>query len=126
MSIESPVKFLTQSLVAIALVLSSSGNAIAQVSGTALGLAATYDFNLDNSGRTTFYVGPKIELLNASGPNINVSQTKIGLIAGSDFQVSDDFTVGANVTLNLSTSSNIVGLPAGSSLQLGIRAAYQF
>jgi acetyltransferase-like isoleucine patch superfamily enzyme len=123
-----------------------------QNSGTAFGLAATYDFKLDDSGRSTAYIGPKIEFGSASGqvtaagtpvPNtkINVNQTKIGIIGGGDFAVSDDFTVGANVTLNLSNSVDVTPAPGfsagglnlnnfsrstGSSIDFGIRAAYRF
>jgi hypothetical protein len=72
---------------------------------------------------------------------INVNQTKIGLIGGGDFAVTDDFIVGANVTLNLSNSVDVTpgfgfssggvnlnnfSRSTGSSIDFGIRAAYRF
>jgi hypothetical protein len=126
-----------------------AGTLTNQNSGIAYGLAATYDIKLDENGRTTAYIGPKIEFSSASGAltaagisfpgtNINVNQTKIGLMAGGDFAVSDDFTIGANTTLNISNSiSGNASVPGGSgslndfqttgsSLEFGIRAAYRF
>jgi Opacity family porin protein len=122
-----------------------------RLSGTSFGLAATYDFKLDPQGKSTAYVGPKLSFSSASGPatfngndiqgsNIDVSETKIGLVAGADYGISDNFTIGANVTYNLSRSVNssgsinFLGLPdvstnvrpAGSSLDFGLRASYRF
>lgn len=122
-----------------------------RLSGTSFGLAATYDFKLDSQGKSTAYIGPKLAFSSASGPatfngndlpgsKIDVSETKIGLVAGADYGISDNFTIGANVTYNLSRSVNASGSinffgipninnnvqPAGSSLDFGVRAAYRF
>jgi Opacity family porin protein len=118
--------------------------------GTSFGLAATYDFKLDSQGKSTAYIGPKIAFASASGPgtingvdiagsNLNVSETKIGLVFGADYGISDDLTIGANFTYNLSRSVNVSGSlgvdngnisnavqSTGSSLDFGIRAAYRF
>lgn len=120
-----------------------------QNSGIAFGLAATYEYK-DLGDRLKSYIGPRIEFSSASGPltaggtsftgtNINVNQTKIGLIAGTDYEVSDDFTIGASSTFNFSNSIsgnysdpngsqslNNVAQPSGSSLEFGIRAGYRF
>jgi Opacity family porin protein len=122
-----------------------------RLSGTSFGVAATYDFKLDPQGKSTAYIGPKLSFSSASGPatfngndlpgsKIDVSETKIGLVAGADYGISDNFTIGANVTYNLSRSVNASGSinflglqninnnvqPAGSSLDFGVRAAYRF
>jgi acetyltransferase-like isoleucine patch superfamily enzyme len=119
--------------------------------GTSFGLAATYDFKLDQQGKSTAYIGPKIAFSSASGPatingadiagsNLNVSETKIGLVFGADYGISNDLTIGANFTYNLSRSVNTSGSfgvvngningvtqsAGGSSLDFGIRAAYRF
>jgi Opacity family porin protein len=122
-----------------------------RLSGTSFGVAATYDFKLDPQGKSTAYIGPKLAFASSSGPatfngadipgsNLNVSETKIGLVAGADYGVSDNFTIGANVTYNLSNSVNasgsinFLGIPdiannvrsTGSSLDFGVRASYRF
>jgi Opacity family porin protein len=128
-----------------------SGLIGSRLSGTSFGLAATYDFKLDPQGKSTAYIGPKLAFSSASGPatfngndiqgsRIDVSETKIGLVAGADYGISDNFSIGANVTYNLSRSVNASGSinflgipninnnvqPAGSSLDFGVRAAYRF
>lgn len=122
-----------------------------RLSGTSFGVAATYDFKLDPQGKSTAYVGPKLAFASSSGPatfngadipgsSLNVSETRIGLVAGADYGVSDNFTIGANVTYNLSNSVNasgsinFLGIPdiannvrsTGSSLDFGVRASYRF
>jgi Opacity family porin protein len=122
-----------------------------RLSGTSFGVAATYDFKLDPQGKSTAYIGPKLAFASSSGPatfngadipgsNLNVSETKIGLVAGADYGVSDNFTIGANVTYNLSNSVNASGSinylgisdiannvrSTGSSLDFGVRASYRF
>jgi hypothetical protein len=138
----------------------ASGNAPAGLitssgSGTSLGIAATYDFKIDPENKTSLYVGPKISFTSSSGSpalindtankqsvdsggKLNLNETKIGLIFGGDFAVSNDFTIGANIAYNLSRSigaSNSIDSsklnteflrPSGSSLDFGIRAAFQF
>jgi hypothetical protein len=120
-------------------------------SGTSLGIGATYDFKIDPENKTSLYVGPKISFNSASGPQIltnpttkesvetgtktNLTETKIGLIFGGDFAVSNDFTIGANITYNLGRSISVsnsgpntgeIFQPSGSALDFGIRAAFQF
>jgi opacity protein-like surface antigen len=122
-----------------------------RLNGTSFGLAATYDFKLDPQGKSTAYIGPKLAFSSASGPatfngsdiqgsKIDVSETKIGLVAGADYGISDSLSIGANVTYNLSRSVNasgsinFLGIPnisnnvqsAGSSLDFGLRASYRF
>jgi opacity protein-like surface antigen len=121
--------------------------------GTSFGLAATYDFKLDSEGKTVAYIGPKVSFTNSSGPatvdgtkqpnipsnKIDVSETKISLIAGADIAVTNDFTLGANVGYNFSRNVNVsvpalqgivstgeLFQPSGSFLDFGIRAAYRF
>jgi Opacity family porin protein len=119
--------------------------------GTSFGLAATYDFQLDPEGKSTAYIGPKVSFTSASGTatingvdlagsSLNVSETKIGLVFGTDYAISNDLTIGANFTYNLSRSVNTSGTfgiidgnisdfsrsAGGSSLDFGIRAAYRF
>jgi Opacity family porin protein len=128
-----------------------SGLIGSRLSGTSFGLAATYDFKLDPQGKSTAYIGPKLAFSSASGPatfngndiqgsKIDVSETKIGLVAGADYGISDNFSIGANVTYNLSRSVNAsgsinaFGIPninnniqsTGSSLDFGVRASYRF
>jgi Outer membrane protein beta-barrel domain len=136
---------------------SASGNlpegaATASGSGTSLGIAATYDFKIDPENKTSLYVGPKISFTSASGSPVKITdpatkqtvdtgakldltETKIGLIFGGDFAVSNDFTIGANIIYNLSRSLGISNgnsltseflRPTGSALDFGIRAAFQF
>jgi opacity protein-like surface antigen len=127
-----------------------AGTIGSRLSGTSFGLAATYDFKLDPQGKSTAYIGPKVSFASASGPatingadvpgsKLDISDTKIGIVAGADYGVSDNFTIGASVTYNLSRSvsgSGSFGVlntnvnnfiqPAGSSLDFGVRAAYRF
>lgn len=114
---------------------------------TSLGLAITYDFKLDPTGKSTAYFGPKIAFNAGSGSEnvptgaapitLNTNETKIGLIAGLDYVLFDGFTIGANATYNLSRSlsgtfsSGAVNFPlqsvgGGSSTDFGIRIGYQF
>jgi Opacity family porin protein len=120
--------------------------------GASFGLAATYDFRLDPQGKSTAYIGPKVSFTSASGPatingvdlegsNLDVRETKIGLVLGTDYAISNDLTIGANLTYNFSRNTNISGTygiidgnvsdfsrsaGGGSSLDFGIRAAYRF
>jgi opacity protein-like surface antigen len=127
-----------------------AGTIGSRLSGTSFGLAATYDFKLDPQGKSTAYIGPKVSFASASGPatingvdvagsKLDISDTKIGVVAGADYGISDNFSIGANVTYNLSRSvsgSGSFGVlntnvnnfiqPAGGSLDFGVRAAYRF
>jgi Opacity family porin protein len=113
---------------------------------TSYGLAVTYDFKLDPAGKSTAYLGPKIAFTSASGsidiPNsapitLNTTETKIGLVAGVDYEIFDGLTLGANANyyfsrnLNGSGSFNGVSFPlqsvsSGSSTDFGFRIGYQF
>ncbi len=123
---------------------------VKNLSGNSFGLAATYDFKIDSQGKSIAYIGPKIAFSNASGSasfagadipeaKVNASETKIGLVAGLDYGLSDSFTIGANATYNfsrsLSSSGSFRGVSAdtssnlqsgGSALDFGIRASYRF
>jgi hypothetical protein len=123
---------------------------VKNLSGNSFGLAATYDFKLDSQGKSVAYIGPKIAFSNASGSasfagadipqaKVNASETKIGLVAGLDYGLSDNFTIGANATYNfsrsLSSSGSFAGTSAdisnliqsgGSALDFGVRASYRF
>lgn len=127
-----------------------SGSITSRASGTSFGLAATYDFNLDREGKSVAYIGPKVSFASASGPavyqgsdipgsNINVDETKIGLVLGADYAVSEDFVVGGNLTYNFSqnvSGSARLGNNAanvsnfiqsnGSSVDLVLRAGFRF
>jgi opacity protein-like surface antigen len=127
-----------------------AGTIGSRLSGTSFGLAATYDFKLDPQGKSIAYVGPKIGFSSASGSatingaeivgsKLDISETKIGLVAGADYGISDNLTIGANLTYNISRSVNTSGSfgflntninnfvqSTGSSLDFGVRAAYQF
>jgi hypothetical protein len=127
-----------------------SGSLSSRATGTSFGVAATYDFNLDRQGKSTAYIGPKVAFASASGPatyygqdipgsNVNISETKIGMVIGADYAVSDDFVVGANLTYNISRSTSGSGTLGnnsgnisdfiqsnGSSLDLGVRVGFRF
>jgi opacity protein-like surface antigen len=127
-----------------------AGTLGSKLNGTTFGIAATYDFNLDSKGKSTAYIGPKIAFSSSSGAvtlagadipgsKIDINETKIGLVLGTDYAVSDDFTIGANLTYNLSRSlngnislgsstpsiDNIIQ-STGSSLDFAVRVGYRF
>lgn len=117
-----------------------------KTTGTSIGLAVTYDFKLDPTGKSTAYLGPKVAISSASGTvnvqgaaapiALNTNETKIGMVAGLDYAISDGFTIGANATYNF--SRNLTGsvsyggekLPlqsvGGSSADFGVRLGFQF
>lgn len=127
-----------------------AGSLSSRTTGTSFGVAATYDFNLDRQGKSTAYIGPKVSFASASGPatyygqdipgsSVNISETKIGMVVGADYAVSDDFVVGANLTYNVSRSTSGSGTLGdnsgnisdfiqsnGSSLDLGVRVGFRF
>jgi hypothetical protein len=134
----------------VPVVVPSGSTVVNNLSGTSFGLAATYDFKLDPQGKSVAYVGPKVSFASASGSasfagadipeaRVNTSETKIGLVAGLDYGISDSFTIGANATYNFSRSTNTTGSfggtsadisnvvqSGGSALDFGVRASYRF
>ncbi len=108
-------------------------------SGTAFGLAATYDFqSADN--KLSGYVGPRVMFANGSSKignfDTSTSETSIGLLVGADYAVTSDLTAGLSATYNFSKSGNLsVTGPggfsgsapvSGSSLDFGVNFAYRF
>lgn len=91
--------------------------------GTAFGLAATYDFKSPDS-KIVGYVGPRILFGSASGSGnigavpftVDTKELNIGLTAGADYAVSDNFTAGLNATYNFSRNgTSTLTTPAGSA-----------
>jgi hypothetical protein len=135
------------SLTTIAMTTLAAGNVNAQEtrtispSGTAYGLAVTYDFIFSNS-KISGYVGPRILFVSASdnaGTTVNVkaNETNIGLIAGVDYAISDKFTAGINATYDVSRSGSysVTGSNngrdrtesiSGSGFNVGINLGYSF
>jgi hypothetical protein len=93
-------------------------------SGIAYGLSLTYDFK-SADGKIQGYIGPSILFGSASNssnttgsgastlgfPNgvsatTSTSETNIGLTAGTDLAISENFTAGVNATYNFSRSGN--------------------
>jgi opacity protein-like surface antigen len=126
--------------------IEAGGNEIeSTTAGTTVGLAATYDFRLDPQARSVGYVGLSSQLVSSSGTpaifvpliggfpatNAKIEETKVGIVAGADYALSDNFTVGANVTYNFARNLTVEGsrvdvTPGGSNMDFGIRAAYRF
>jgi hypothetical protein len=110
-------------------------------SGTAYGLAITYDFIFSNS-KLSGYVGPRLLFVSASGDaggsvKVTANQTNIGLLAGIDYQISDRFTAGLNAIYDFSRSGSytITGSNNGfdgtrsissSGFNVGINLGYSF
>ncbi len=125
-------------------------------SGIGYGLALTYDFR-SSDGKIQGYIGPSIlfgsasNSANATGlsttgfPNgtsiaTSTSETNIGLTAGTDFAISENFTAGVNATYNFSRSgnynlnANIPGVGdaslnaplSGGNFKFGVNFGYSF
>jgi opacity protein-like surface antigen len=110
-------------------------------SGTAYGLAITYDLAFSDS-KLSGYVGPRILFVSASGRigsvNINANQTNIGLLAGVDYKISDQLTAGLSAiydfsrsgsfTATGSTTANSNGTTSysGSGFNVGVNLGYSF
>lgn len=111
-------------------------------SGTAYGIALTYDFKSPN-GKIQGYVGPSIlfgsasrsDTVNGLPRTASASETNIGLTAGTDFIISDNFTAGINTTYNLSRSGsfnvNVPGVAinapiSGGNFTAGFNFGYNF
>jgi hypothetical protein len=125
-------------------------------SGIGYGLALTYDFK-SADGKIQGYIGPRILFGSASNsanatqlsaigfPNgtsltTSTSETNIGLTAGTDFAISENFTAGVNATYdfsrsgnyNLSTNVPSVGAASinaplsGGNFKFGVNFGYSF
>ena len=108
-------------------------------SGTAFGLAVTYDFESADK-KLSGYVGPRVMFANGSSKignfDTSTSETSIGLLVGADYAISTDLTAGLSATYNFSKSGNLdVSGPggfkgsapvSGSSLDLGVNFGYRF
>jgi Opacity family porin protein len=107
-------------------------------SGTAYGLAATYDFKSPDS-KISGYVGPRIMFASASGSvsgfNTTTTETSIGLTAGADYAIAQDFTAGLSATydfsrsgtFNVTSSAGTGSIPlSGGNFKIGINAGYSF
>ncbi len=112
-------------------------------SGTAYGLAATYDFTSPDR-KLSGYIGPRILFGSASGSGnasngapftTSTSETNIGLLAGADYAISDNFILGLNGTYNFSRSgtfsvtdtngSSSTAL-SGGNFKFGVNVGYSF
>lgn len=108
-------------------------------SGTAYGLAVTYDFTFSNS-KISGYVGPRVLFVSASGNVqsliVNANETNIGLIAGVDYAISDKWTAGINAIYDVSRSGSYSASGSknsdgtypisGSGFNVGINLGYSF
>ncbi len=123
---------------------SINSQAVANVgTGTAYGIALTYDFKSPD-GKFQGYVGPSILFGSASRSDtlggipatVSTSETNIGLTAGTDFIISDNFTAGFNTTYNLSRSGSfnvnapgvgVINAPiSGGNFKFGVNFGYSF
>jgi Opacity family porin protein len=108
-------------------------------SGTAFGLAATYDFESADK-KLSGYVGPRVMFANGSSKignfDTSTSETSIGLLVGADYAISSDLTAGLSATYNFSKSGDLsVTGPggfkgsapvSGSSFDVGVNFGYRF
>ena len=108
-------------------------------SGTAFGLAATYDFQSADS-KLSGYVGPRVMFANGSSKignfDTSTSETSIGVLVGADYAISSDLTAGLSATYNFSKSGDLsVTGPgsfkgsapvSGSSFDVGVNFGYRF
>ncbi len=112
---------------------------IPAASGTAYGVALTYDLTSPRS-RLQAYVGPRILFASTSGNqdgySIKAHETNIGLIVGGDYAISPSLTAGLNATYNFSRSgsytltntqnnSSKISI-SGGDLRVGINFGYAF
>ena len=81
-------------------------NLLKPVSGTAYGIAFTYDFTLLPESKLSGYVGPRILFASAAtdrGSEFKANETSIGIVAGVDYTIFNNLTAGLNVTYNFAT-----------------------
>jgi Outer membrane protein beta-barrel domain len=107
--------------------------------GTAYGLALTYDFKSPDS-KILGYVGPRILVGTASGSGAgfttSTSEANIGLTAGANYAISPDFTAGLDATYNFSRSAELSSTSSGvtvkntlspdPSFKFGLNILYNF
>jgi Opacity family porin protein len=127
-------------------------------SGIGYGLALTYDFK-SADGKIQGYIGPRI-LFGSASNSVNItgstasaltladgasittstSETNIGLTAGTDFAISENFTAGVNATYdfyrsgnyNFSGNSLVTGATSinaplsGGNFKFGVNVGYNF
>jgi hypothetical protein len=107
--------------------------------GTAYGLALTYDFKSPDS-KLLGYVGPRILVGTASGSGTgfttSTSEANIGLTAGANYAISPDFTAGLDATYNFSRSAELSSTSSGvtvkntlspdPSFKFGLNILYNF
>lgn len=112
---------------------------IPAASGTAYGVALTYDLTSPRN-KLQAYVGPRILFASTSGNqdsiSIKANETNIGLIAGADYAISPSFTTGLNATYNFSRSGSYTLTDAqnnssktsisGGDFRFGINFNYTF
>lgn len=112
---------------------------IPAASGTAYGVALTYDLTSQRS-KLQAYVGPRILFASTSGNqdgiSIKANETNIGLIAGADYAISPSFITGLNATYNFSRSGSYTLTDAqnnssktsisGGDFRFGINFNYTF
>jgi opacity protein-like surface antigen len=111
-------------------------------SGTAYGLAVTYDFKSADS-KISGYVGPRVLFGSASGSMSNsigsfttsTSETNIGLTAGADYAIAPDLTAGLSAAYDFSRSGTFsITTPlgtntsqlSGGNFKMGINVGYSF
>jgi opacity protein-like surface antigen len=98
-----------------------------------------YDFESTDK-KLSGYIGPRVLFASGSSKagnfDTNTNETNIGLLVGTDYAISPDFTVGLSGTYNFSKTGTLdVSGPggfkgsssvSGSSFDVGINFAYRF
>ncbi len=107
--------------------------------GTAYGVAVTYDFQSADS-KLSGYFGPRVMFANGSSKIGNLdtttNETSFGLLAGADYEIISDLTVGLSATYNFFKSGSLTvtgpggfsgsALVSGSNLDIGVNVGYRF
>jgi hypothetical protein len=108
-------------------------------SGVAYGAAVTYDFESTDK-KLSGYIGPRVLFASGSSKagnfDTNTNETNIGLLVGTDYAISPDFTVGLSGTYNFSKTGTLdvsgsggfkgSSSVSGSSFDVGINFGYRF
>jgi hypothetical protein len=130
---------LTAARVGISLVARTEAVGFTPGSGVAYGAAVTYDFESTDK-KLSGYIGPRVLFASGSSKagnfDTNTNETNIGLLVGTDYAISPDFTAGLSGTYNFSKTGTLdVSGPggfkgsssiSGSSFDVGINFAYRF